>query len=248
MSLLKTTLRTVSLSLTTLIVMSVSAYAEMFGPIAGTVHGRGSEHLVLIAHGDSGADYISGFAQSVAQANPTATVIQMARPGYILNGERSKGSNSGLRDHYTKKNNKLLAQGFAAAAQAFPAKQVVAVGHSGGSNQIGVILGTDPQLIDKAIMFSGAFDIARWRNLRGSPWPKSHSATRYLKSVSPDTVMIAATGSGDSNTMPTFAKDYVKKAQAKGLNATYIELPGGNHGFRTIQSQALDLVNRELRN
>lgn len=241
-------MKRLALVLSLLIGLSTPAGAEMYGPIAGTLHRSGTGPLVLIVHGDSGADYISGFAKQVAQANPNATVIQMARPGYILNGERSKGSNSGLRDHYTKKNNKLLAQGFAAAAQTYPHDQVIAVGHSGGANQIGVIVATDPGLIDTAIMVSGAFDIARWRSLRGSPWPQSQSASRYLKSVPPQTRLIAATGSGDSNTLPSFAKQYVKKAQAKGLNATYIELPGGNHGFRTIHDQVLDLVNREIRN
>lgn len=225
-----------------------AAMAEMFGPIAGTVHRTGGSKLVLIVHGDSGADYLSDFAGEVARANPNATVIHMARPGYILNGERSKGSNSGLRDHHTKKNNKLLAQGFSAAAQKHPHDELIAVGHSGGGNQIGVIVGTDPQLIDTAIMLSVPYDVPRWRNLRGSPWPKSQSPVRYLKSVSPQTRLIAATGSADSNTLPSFAKDYVKKARAKGLNATYIELPGGNHGFRTLHGQALDLVNREIRN
>ncbi|WP_146345904.1 alpha/beta hydrolase family protein [Phaeobacter marinintestinus] len=243
-----TALRHLSCVIAGLALLSTAAWAEMFGPIAGTVYRNGGAKLVLIVHGDSGAGYISDFAADVARANPTATVIQMARPGYILNGERSKGSNSGLRDHHTRTNNKLLAEGFSAASQKYPHDELIAVGHSGGGNQIGSIVGTDPSLIDTAIMFSVPYDIQRWRNLRGSPWPKSQSPVRYLKSVSPNTKLIAATGSEDSNTLPTFAKDYVKKAKAKGLNATYIELPGGNHGFRTIQDQALELVNREIRN
>jgi pimeloyl-ACP methyl ester carboxylesterase len=226
------------------------AHAEMFGPIAGKVFGSGSKALVLVAHGDSGPDYITGFAQQIAAQNPGVTVIQMARPGYKIRGTgASKGSSNGGRDHHTKRNSKLLGQGVVAAANAYPHKELLVVGHSGGANQFGVIIATHPGVIDTAILVSGPFDVKLWRTMRGKgPWPRSQSPKQFLKSVPASTKIIAATGSSDSNTRPALARAYVKKAKALGKNATYVEIPGAGHGFRGLHAPVLKLVAKEVRN
>lgn len=224
------------------------ALAEMFGPISGQVYSQGNRALVLVIHGDSGPKYLTGFAQSLARQNPGATVIQMARPGYAIAGKRSKGTNSGKRDHYTKQNNKYLTQGISQAAQKYPHKELLVVSYSGGSAQVGTILGTAPGLVDTAIMVAGPFDIPRWRSTRGNLWPKSQSPIRYLDRIPKQTRIIAATGSSDANTLPGLARDYVKKAQARGLNATFVSIPNVGHSFSALQPAVLKLANQEIRN
>ncbi|MCE8524731.1 prolyl oligopeptidase family serine peptidase [Ruegeria pomeroyi] len=220
--------------------------AEMFGPVSGQVHGVGPKVLVIVLHGDSGPDYITSFATELAARNPQATVIQMARPGYSVAGRRSKGSNNGSRDHYTKQNNNLLAQGISTAGQAYPHQKLVVVAHSGGAAQTATLLGTVPGLIDTAIMVSGPFDIPRWRAARGTPWPKSQSPIRYLDQIPRQTRIIAVTGQNDSNTQPGLARDYVAKAQARGLNATFTAIPNAGHSFRSLKEPVLAIATREI--
>jgi pimeloyl-ACP methyl ester carboxylesterase len=223
--------------------------ADMFGPIAGNVYGNGNKALVLVMHGDSSPTYITDFVLDLARNNPSATVIHLARPGYsVAGGGNSKGSNTGKRDHYTNRNNALLAEGISAASQRFAHKELIAVGHSGGGAQVGVIVGRYPGLIDTAIMISTPFYINRWRAMRGGVWGRSESPADFLSDVPRNTRLIAATGSGDSNTVPSLAKDYVKKAQSMGLNATYVDIPGANHGFKQLHQPVLTLVTREIQN
>ncbi|MFK7752300.1 MAG: alpha/beta hydrolase family protein [Sedimentitalea sp.] len=223
------------------------ASAEMFGPIAGQVYGKGTGPLVIVTHGDSKAGYIANFVATLAQNAPTATVIHMARPGYSLpSGERSKGSLRSKRNHHTRRNNLLLADGIKAAAQTFPHSRLIAVGHSGGGNQIGVIIGRAPGLIDTAVMIGTPYFVKRWRQMRGSPWPQSESPADFLKSVPRSTRIIAATGASDSNTVPALARDYVAKAKERGLDATFIKIPGAGHGWRTLNTPALKLVMTEI--
>jgi pimeloyl-ACP methyl ester carboxylesterase len=240
-------IRALSLVLGWLLV-ATAAHADMFGPIAGRVHGSGNRALVILAHGDSGPKYLDGFAKSIADSNPGVTVIQMARPGYGLStGERSKGSNGGGSNHYTKRNNDLLAQGIAAAAKAHPHKKLIAVGHSGGSAQLGTVIARMPGVIDTAILVSGPFDVPRWRAMRGKgAWPSSESAIKVLGSVPASTKIIAATGSSDDNTRPILARDYVAKAKSLGKNATYVEIPGAGHGFRNLQNPVAGLIKQAI--
>lgn len=226
--------------------IATPSLAEMFGPISGQVHGTGAKALVIVLHGDSGPDYITSFAADLARRNPQSTVIQMARPGYSIAGRRSKGSNSGSRDHYTKQNNNLLAQGISAASQTYPHNKLVVVAHSGGAAQTGTLLGTVPGLIDIAVMVSGPFDIPRWRASRGTPWPKSQSPIRYLDQIPRQTKIIAVTGQQDSNTQPGLARDYVAKAQARGLNATFTAIPNAGHSFRSLKEPVLAIATREI--
>ncbi len=235
-------------ALAILVAQAAPSRAEMFGPIAGNVYGSGQDALVLVLHGDRSSGYITDFALDVARNNPQATVIHMARPGYSLRGgQYSKGSNNGRRDHHTKHNNMLLAEGIAAAKQRFPNRKLIAFGHSGGGNQIGVVVGRNPGLIDTAIMMSTQLDVGRWRSYRGQSWGKSESLVKFLPKVPRGTRLIAATGDGDSNTVPSLARSYVKKAQSLGLNATFIEIPNANHGFKTLHQPALVLVTQEIR-
>lgn len=233
-----------------LICAAFAVQAEMYGPIAGQAYGKGSKALVLIAHGDSGARYIQGFARQLAAQNPDATVIHMARPGYqIPGGQRSKGSNNGQRDHYTKRNNKMLSEGVLAAAQAHPHRELIVIGHSGGANQFGVVIAQTGGAVDTAILLSGGYDIGRWRQVRGKgAWPRSQSATRFVKQVPASTRIIVATGSADANGTPGLAKHYVSKLQGAGKSATYVEISGAGHGFASLQNAALKLAGKEIRN
>lgn len=229
---------------------------EMFGPIASKVYGNGSDILVFVLHGDAesskaASSYLECFAYEISTQNTTTTVVLMARPGTKLReGQKSKGYHSRQkRDHYTKKNNDLIAQGMTAATKIHNARKVVSIGHSGGAAQTGIIIGRYPDLIDTAILISCPCDVPRWRRHRnpgGRGWRRSQSPIKYVNKTSKQTKIIAITGANDTNTPTWLVMDYINKATSAGLHTTHEIVRGANHRLGGWYSPALSIIKKEL--
>ena len=228
---------------------------EMFGPIASKVYGNGADTLVFVLHGDwkwdRASNYLECLAYEVSTENTNTTVVLMARPGTALReGQKSKGFHdfrSG--DHYTKKNNNFVAQGMQVAIDIYKPKKVVAIGHSGGAAQTGIIIGRFPGLIDTAILISCPCDVKHWRRHRnpgGRGWPRSQSPIKYVKKIPAQTKIIAITGEEDKNTPTWLASKYIEKAKSAGLNATLEVIPGAKHRIRKWYRPVLAIVKKEL--
>ncbi|GIT91302.1 hypothetical protein JANAI62_17580 [Jannaschia pagri] len=205
-------------------------------PLPYAATGTRGGTLIVLLHGDSGPDYLRPYAARFAGAKRGAVAAAIIRPGFTDSaGNRAPGSNSGTRDHYTRRNNDLVAQTISTLRQQVGAGRVIAVGHSGGAAQLGAIIGRYPGLVDTAILAACPCDIRRWREIRGrSAWTRSQSPDRFLKSVPSGTSIVAITGARDDNTVPALARDYVAKAQARGLTARYQEVSGAGHGFNGL--------------
>ena len=230
------------------------AIAQTAGPLEGQVYGNGSKTLVVVLHGDVSrggpANYHYGFAKKLAGQNSSATVVALLRPGYSDGrGRTSTGSNNNRRDHYTSKNNNLVAETIKNMQAQIGATRVVAVGHSGGAAQIGAILGRFPGLIDSAVLVSCPCDITRWRKMRGrSAWTKSQSPSRYVKKIKGQSRVIAITGKNDDNTSVVLAQSFVDAATKSGTQAKLIEVSGAGHNFGGALSRAaLNAANSEIR-
>ena len=50
-----------------------------------------------------------------------------------------------------------------------------------------------------------------------------------MDAVSTNVEVIALTGSKDTNTMPVLARDYVAALEARGVNATFMEVANAGH-------------------
>ncbi|WP_299354023.1 alpha/beta hydrolase [uncultured Shimia sp.] len=242
------------LSMIAFLIFTLPAFAQSPGPLQGKVYGSGNRALVVVQHGDvssgGAANYHYDFARSVARANKNVTVFALLRPGYSDGkGLKSKGSNSGRRDHYTKTNNKLVAQTIQAMAKQVGTSKIIGVGHSGGAAQLGGVLGLAPGLLDSAILVSCPCDIATWRSKRGkSAWPKSASQSphKQISKIAKGTRITLVVGTNDSNTFPDLSKDYVAAAKARGLSAQYVPVNGAGHGFSGTQSTVRKLVKTEI--
>lgn len=230
------------------------AQAQSPGPLNGKMFGSGNKALVVVLHGDVSkggpADYHYRLAEMLARQNAGVSVFAMLRPGYFdSQGLVSKGSHNNRRDHYTKGNNALVARTISALAERTRPGKIIAIGHSGGAAQLGVILGSAPGLVDRAILVSCPCNITEWRAMRGkSAWRKSQSPSRFVNQIAPATRIFALVGTNDKNTFPKLSQDYVAKAQARGLHAVYLPVNGAGHGIGGLHSAILKLVKSEITN
>ena len=193
--------------------------------------------LVVVVHGDvSGggpASYHFAVAQSLVETPDLASSLAVAlvRPGYEDGaGNTSGGSHFGRSDSYTAANIDEIAGVVEKLKQAHRPQRVVMVGHSGGAAMSAVLLGRHPGLVDGAVLVACPCDIGYWRMANNwRPWTRSESPHRYADRVPPQTRVIALTGSGDTNTMPALARDYVKRLADRGLQARFVSIDGASH-------------------
>jgi predicted esterase len=175
--------------------------------------------------------------------------IALLRPGYWdSDGRRSFGSHNAHHDHYTARNNELLAKTIANLKKENGFSRVVAVGHSGGAAQIGAVIGQYPGLVDVAILAACPCDIKRWRKDRGSEWPNSEpqSPSNFVEKVDRSTTVTALTGTNDIVTKAYLADEYVDSLRNVGINANFLSVPGGEHKFSTIADAVVQQIEFHL--
>lgn len=193
--------------------------------------------LVIVLHGDLSrggpADYIFPIAERAAAAG--AIGVAMMRPGYAGGGRSSTGIASRKEKRaqiYTPDEMDEIAAAANRLKDHHGAAEIVMVGHSGGAVMAGVILGRHPGLVQRALLISCPCDIPTWRRMRGrNPLPNAENPIDHIDGIPAGTVIRLLTGSKDTNTRTSLAADYTEKAQAAGIDAAFIELPGAGHNL-----------------
>lgn len=204
-----------------------------------------AETLLVLLHGDlsSGGpvDYLQGLARDLASSRQGLATAVLMRPGYgDGDGHISDGATNDRRDHYTPDAANAIAEALRTLRSRTGAMRLVVLGHSGGANLAGVILGRTPGLIDRAMLVSCPCDVARWRQDRGrGPWPNSLSAIDQVKTIprrtgDAPTRVVVVTGQNDTNTPPALGRDYHQALEAAGIAGSFVEIPGAGHGFNAI--------------
>lgn len=199
--------------------------------------------LVVFIHGDvsSGgpATYHAKYAARARDIDKRVVSVAMLRPGYYDDqGNTSSGDNFDRRDSYTPHNVDAIAGALRVLKQHHRARRLVAVGHSGGANIIGVIVGRHPGLVDAAALVSCACNISAWRANR-SDWWNSLSPHRFVAKVPTTTEVIAITGSNDTNTEPGLAEDYVASLTKRGVPARFVIVEGVGHSGNRLFTSAV---------
>lgn len=218
------------------------------GQLRGVTWGSGNRNLVVILHGDGGPGRYDAYAASLAQSAPGTTVVALTRPGFRGATGRSPGNNPS-RDHYTQRNNRLLAESLAAMRASLNPGRLIVVGHSGGSGQLGTIIGTHPGIVDVAILAACPCDVPNWRRHRRGQnnWRQSQSPHRFADRIPRSTEVYAITNQGDANTLVRFAQTYVQAAQAAGANITFQTPAGGSHGWSSYSGHVNAIIRANLR-
>ncbi len=224
------------------------ASALDMSPLKGVTWGSGNKNLVVILHGDGGTGRYDGYAASLAKAAKGTTVVTLTRPAFRGRTGGSPGNN-GQKDHYTKRNNKLLAQSLATMKKSLGAKRLIVVGHSGGSGQLGTVVGAYPGIVDVAILAACPCDVPNWRvHRRGrNQWTQSQSPHKFAHKVPRSTKVYAVSFQGDRNTKPVFAETYYQIAKAAGVNISFSAPAGGSHSWSDYAPVVDKYIRQNLR-
>jgi hypothetical protein len=206
--------------------------------MTGEIWGGGNRNLVVILHGDGGPGRYDGFAQAIAKANSGTTVVTLNRPGYGYKGKSSPGVGNNGPDLYTARNNDYVAEALIAMRADLKPRRLVVVGHSGGSGQLGSIIGRYPGIADVALLVSCPCNVPKWRQSRRgtNSWIKSQSPHDYVATIPSRMPVVVVVGDGDSNTYPRFSTEYVNLAKASGKSAQLVLLNGATHTWSTLES------------
>lgn len=220
--------------------------ARAYGPAQADV-------LVVWLHGDvSGggpANYHFALAERTAAALPGVAAVALVRPGYPDGAGESSGVaalHAGRNDHYTTENVEEVGAALARLRERAGAKRLVVVGHSGGAATTAILLGMKPGLIDAAVLVACPCDIVAWRSGR-RPWTRSENPIAWADRVDPKARVVALTGDADDNTGPALAERYVEALRKRGIDATFVALPGESHNGAPRAPAVLDTVGRLAR-
>jgi pimeloyl-ACP methyl ester carboxylesterase len=226
-----------------------SAMALDMAKMTGEVWGSGNRNLVVILHGDGGPGRYDNFAKSVAALKSGTTVVTLNRPGYGYKGKSSPGIGNNGPDLYTKRNNDYVASALAAMKKDLRPGRLIVIGHSGGSGQLGTIIGRYPGLVDVAFLVSCPCNVPKWRQSRRGTnnWTKSQSPHDHIKSVPARMPVLVIVGDRDSNTRPKFSEEYVEISKSAGKSAQLVMLRGGTHTWSTLEASVRKLVSKYLK-
>lgn len=220
--------------------------------LTGRIDDGKAKKLVVLIHGDVStggpADYM--YKRAVALGNDDTIAVALIRPGYEdSNGNVSQGSHNNRRDHYTATNIDAIADAILRLKKRYGVTRTIVMGHSGGAAITGVMLGKHPGIADAAVLISCPCNIPEWRRQRGrNSWLKSLSPHTFVDGIPSASTIIAITGNKDDNTGPDLGKSYVKTLRIRGIDASFLGVVGGTHGFEKLWPAAQDAIKRLLVN
>ena len=215
--------------------------------IETTLATQRTETLVVVLHGDTSrggpVDYAFRWAKNFA--GPTETAVGMARPGYTAYGRKSSGTatRDQTRDRrYGLKEINSIGTAISRLKSHHQPEQLILVGHSGGALIAGVLLGSQPNLIDGALLVSCPCNVIRWRRAHNrKQLASAQSPHKWLKKTRLDVRIIALTGSKDQNTFPWLAKRYIEEARKREIQAEYLAATGSGHSLkRPLRASTLE--------
>jgi Alpha/beta hydrolase family len=198
--------------------------------------------LVVVLHGDApfhNPGYHFVFASRLAKALPGTIVVAMLRPGYSdPYGMKSDGSRGfAIAQDYTPGVVADIAYAIHQIKTDLNISSVSLVGHSGGAAIAADVAALNPELVSHVYLVSCPCDLPAFRKHMASAqhdpmWllpSYSLSPVDTLDEMGPRMEITAISGSADGVTLPQYARAYVAKADARGLNASMIVLPGEAH-------------------
>lgn len=198
--------------------------------------------LVVMIHGDGTGlleqrhlDSWSRVGRRIETADRRAVLL--IRPGYRTPAGNSSGWANPRDDDYTAGNIARVAGALTTLRRTLKPRHVVVVGHSGGAATAALVLGRHPGVVDAALLLGCPCDVPPWRAHRNGqrggtdrPWTNSLNPLAFVVGIPPGTPVIAATGADDDNTLPHFARRWADQAAARGVRATFEDVPGHGHG------------------
>ncbi len=212
--------------------------------------------LVVFIHGDGGPirrsteAYRESYADQFSLLrNAGINVIVILRPGHRLpDWSQTSGYPTTKNDNYTGGIIAGISEAMDRLRDHYKPSKMVLLGHSGGAMISGIIAGRHPGTADAAVLVAWGCNTREWRQWRidskgrRGQWYDSLSAHDFLDGIPKDMRVIAITGSDDTNTKPSFAKDCIAQMKSLGLNVDMREIDGYGHSSMLGASNVTDAV------
>ena len=227
-------------------ILASAAKAVEFEPLVGEAYGSGKSALVVIIHGDSTkdepVDWSYRMARLLSERFADATFVGLLRPGYRdKQSRRSPGPRPTTPHQYTDENIDMVGASLTAMKRDLRPAKVILVGRSGGSAMAGTVAGRFPGIADSIILIGCP---CTRQSVYGS---RNRAPMDYLGKYARTTRITAITGSRDDRTPPAHARSFVAAANARGLEATFVEVHGATHNFRDVSQPFFRALQTELK-
>ena len=215
---------------------------------------KSKKKLVVFMHGDRKAkdDYkIKGwwtFSKVIKDEKKNINFFYLARPGHKFQGRsRSPGKyknyevlNKRVERVQFKKGwqaNRLISQALYRLKEFYQPDKLIVIGFSGGANDIGVISGKVPGLIDIGIM--GGCDC---KTNRQPFW----TSIEFIKYIPPETELILITGKDDPYI--NWNISYVREAKKLGKNVEH-HIVAGEHSVKStlLKNEGFEILKKALK-
>lgn len=198
--------------------------------------------LVVVLHGDApfvkpGYHYF--FASNLAGAVPGMRVAALLRPGYAdPYGAKSDGDRGfAVGENYTPEVVADVAAAIQALQVLWSAPAVILVGHSGGAVIAADVAALYPGLVQHVFLVGCPCSVPAFRrHMLQAQWNPlwllpvhSLSPLDTLGRMRKGTIVTAISGTNDGIALPQYARAYIAEANARGISASMILLPGEGH-------------------
>lgn len=212
--------------------------------------------LVVFIHGDGGPirrsteAYRENYADQFSLLrNAGINVVVILRPGHRLpDWSQTSGYPTTKNDNYTGGIIAGISEVTTRLRDHYKPSKMVLLGHSGGAMISGIIAGRHPGVAGAAVLVAWGCNTQEWRQWRidskgrRGQWYDSLSAHDFLDGIPKDMRVIAITGSDDTNTKPSFAKDCTAQMKSLGLNVDMREIDGYGHSSMFSASDVTNAV------
>lgn len=206
-------------------------------------HLSASPLLIVVLHGDSPdrpPTYQYRFARMAAAEIPDSVVAAVLRPGY----EDGEGRSDGMRgettgDNYTPEVVDAVVTAVVELKTRYRPRQVIMVGHSGGSAIAGSLIGQRGNLANAALLVSCVCDLGAWRKHMyatkgGRIWERpvrSLSPLALIEGIPTSTTVSLLVGSEDQTTPPSLTIAYAEVLRKRGIAVDVTVAPGLGHNI-----------------
>ena len=214
---------------------------------------KSKKKLVVFLHGDykgtkpHDPKRYSGFSKVIKDQKENINFFFIARPGHQFPGRKRS---AGKWKNYESINQnpdrvvwkkgwgsiKLISQTIYRLKEFYQPEQLIAIGMSGGAQDISVMSGKVPGLIDVAIL--GGCDCMMEK--RGFWLPKD-----FIKTTPPEMPIIMI--SGEKDDYLERAKNYYAIAKREGLNVELHIVKGGHDARKTLIAYGKDIIKEVLK-
>ena len=172
------------------------------------------------------------------------TTVAIALPGYSKSTSNTikalKNSNMRAVEYAsTKKYIEFLASLLTKLKEKYKAKELIVLAHSAGAMATATILGYKPNLINKAVLAGGFYNIHKLSKRKDLI-----SAVDFIDKIPKSTKIVLIYGTKDTISKAIYSKEFYKLAKAKVLKVKLVKIKNASHIKLDMQEKSLE----ELKN